>query len=207
MPPKFHSTNDTVLHAALSKALRDRPVVLDMSSYTTMARDAWEECPPHRAKDYRPVWVDMIIKYLSEVPNNPKMWQFVDANLQSREWLFATLTFDDNPDGSPPGIQRARKAVDRFLRNPVRKSLQNCVIVLERGDLYGRIHLHGVFGVKGGVHLGTAAAALAGAWQGNGHCKLEVARNASHILNYVSKYMTKSLEDSETNDFWFERFR
>ena len=200
--------NHLDIQVALAHALRKNSVVIDMDGYGYGVAKEWSDCAPHRAKrKLQPYWLDLVLSYLAGVGGQtPLLKEHQDAMLGAREWLFGTLTFTNNPDGSPPGLQRVRKAADKYLNNRVFKAAVDLVVmVMERGDQYGRLHLHFVAGVRDGIHIGSVGAGLVGQWQGNGHIKLEVAKNPSHVSNYVSKYMTKAMDEPQNSDFWFWR--
>ena len=196
---------------ALARALRQGPVDVHMTTYMEPAIDV-ERCSAHQAKQaMRPVWQDWIMSYLAGIPKDTeqlRMQQY--ATMGIAEWMFCTLTFDDNPDGSPPGLQRVRKAAERWMAGRGWKQIVDvAVTVMERGDANGRLHLHSVLRIKDGVHVGSAGANLVGTWQ-NGHVVLELAKNPAHVANYISKYMTKSMDEPESSDFWMyksERFK
>lgn len=108
--------------------------------------------------------------------------------LSSIPWTyFFTGTFRGNftPDG-------ARRAGERFFR-PF-KQLELACLFIERGSLYGKVHLHGLLQFKPGSL--DAGQSIRDRWESDyGYSRVEVPKSGEAVSNYCVKYVLKHAKD------------
>lgn len=114
--------------------------------------------------------------------------------LSQHEWhLFCTFTFKEEYTD-----RGARRAYERWIHHKDQRYLQRTFMGTERGDKYGRIHLHTLLQFKPGCSI--SAESIFKYWRDKyGRCTVEIPREGKAVSGYVSKYSSKSMVDY---DFW-----
>ncbi len=101
--------------------------------------------------------------------------------------IFGTFTFRSNDNGSKPGVQRVRKAVEAF-KEASRPYLRAAFIATERGALNDRLHVHMVGESYGDVSRSVMG--LRKIWT-QGFSRVEPAVGGKGSVFYTTKYVTK----------------
>lgn len=114
--------------------------------------------------------------------------------LSQHSWhYFTTFTFKEEYSANG-----ARRAFERWIRLPEQKFLRRVFMGTERGDKYGRIHMHCLLQYQPG--LATSAEPIFKYWRDKyGRCRVEVPREGEAVSKYVSKYASKKMVDY---DYW-----
>jgi len=114
--------------------------------------------------------------------------------LQRYEWhYFCTFTFAE--EYSERG---ARRAYERWYNGISQRGIRRTFMGIERGDKYGRIHLHTLIQFQPGSRLSIEY--ISKYWRSKyGRCRVEIPREGKAVSEYVSQYTSKSMIDY---DYW-----
>lgn len=113
--------------------------------------------------------------------------------LSNEPWhYFFTGTFREDYSSNS-----ARRAGERFFGKVTRPEL--ALLFIERGELYGKIHLHGLLRYPSCRNRPTARSVWELWYERYGRAKVEVPRSNQNVANYVSKYVLKHAK----NETWF----
>lgn len=108
--------------------------------------------------------------------------------LSKQRWdWFWTGTFRKNYS-----VDGARRASQRFFEQF--PGLELAVIFIEPGELYGKIHTHGVLNFNM-LERPPITAISSRWWKSYGYCRIEPPRDVAGVSRYVSKYITKNRKD------------
>lgn len=123
------------------------------------------------------------------------------------EWhVFGGLTYDPNRRDRVPNSDSARRHVQRWLGNGVRKygvPVEAAVVALEYHKR-GWPHFHPLLRVSGGLRPGQLAR-LAKAWEfDHGNARLEPPISVADVTAYAAKYLAKDLNRGDVF-FWPQR--
>lgn len=88
-------------------------------------------------------------------------------------------------------IDGTRRAGSRFFSSF--PGLDLCVLFIESGSLYGKIHLHGL--VRFNSPIPSAGLIWQHWFKKYGRCRVEAPKNEKSVASYCSKYVTKQQKD------------
>lgn len=108
--------------------------------------------------------------------------------LSTQDWhYFFTGTFRE--DYSP---NSARRAGERFFSRATEPEL--AFLFIERGELYGKVHLHGLLRYPTQRNRPTARTIWELWFERYGRAKVEIPKSRQKVAEYCSKYITKEMK-------------
>ena len=158
-----------------------------------------EHCKPSRSGSdkLREHWIKWIHDFF-KIPRGA----YRDDVLNTRSYLFITLTLGGDEDDKPPTLSRLNRAMDRFIEKS-KYVYQTAFLSTEVGTLNGRLHVHGLIELRKNFDIQSCMSRIFSAWDKQGFIDLEVPNSYEAVLNYVTKHNFKSFMELPPGHNWW----